>query len=165
MRPVFASVLILSITVVGMFSFTQLGVDQFPKVDFPTVVITTVQPGASPEQIETEVTDKIEEAVNTISGIDELRSNSSEGVSQVIIAFLLEKDGDVAAQEVRDKVNLVIPDLPETALAPVIQKAKEPDYQNVVGQDSISRFDKKKGNNRNRNRNRGGRHRNNRPKG
>ena len=103
-RPVFASVLILSISVVGLFSFTQLGVDQFPKVDFPTVVITTVQPGAAPEQVETEVTDKVEEAVNTISGIDELRSTSSEGVSLVVVSFVLEKDGDVAAQEVRDKI-------------------------------------------------------------
>ncbi len=91
-RPVFATVLILSLTVVGAFSFTQLGVDRFPKVDFPTIVVTTVQPGAAPEQIETEITDKIEEGVNTISGIDELRSTSSEGISQVIVSFVLEKD-------------------------------------------------------------------------
>ena len=88
-RPVFATVLILSLTVIGAFSFTRLGVDRFPKVDFPTVLVTTVQPGAAPEQIETEITDKIEEAVNTISGIDELRSNSSEGISQVVISFVL----------------------------------------------------------------------------
>ena len=100
-RPVFASVLILSITVIGLFSFMRLGVDQFPKIDFPTVVITTVQPGASPEQIETEVTDKIEEAVNTISGIDELRSTSSEGVSLVMVSFLLEKDGNVSMFSVK----------------------------------------------------------------
>src|SRR5215471_15514349 len=103
-RPVFATVLILSLTVIGAFSFLRLGVDRFPKVDFPTVVVTTVQPGGAPEQIETEITDKIEEGVNTISGIDELRSTSSEGVSQVAIAFVLDKDADVAAQEVRDKV-------------------------------------------------------------
>src|SRR5260221_2198827 len=108
-RPVFASVLILSLTVIGVFSFTRLGVDQFPKIDFPTIVVTTVQPGAAPEQIETEITDKIEEAVNTISGIDELRSTSSEGVSLITIGFLLDKDTDVAAQEVRDKVNGVLP--------------------------------------------------------
>jgi HAE1 family hydrophobic/amphiphilic exporter-1 len=72
-------VLILSLTVVGVFAFTLLGVDRFPKVDIPTIVITTVQPGAAPEQIETEVTDKIEEAVNTISGIDELRSTFLRG--------------------------------------------------------------------------------------
>jgi len=107
-RPVFATVLILSLVVIGGYSFTKLGVDRFPKIDFPTVLITTVQPGAAPEQIETEITDKIEEAVNTISGIDELRSVSSEGISQVIIAFLLDKNTDVAAQEVRDKVNGVL---------------------------------------------------------
>src|SRR5215510_747491 len=111
-RPVFATVLILSFTVIGAFSFMRLGVDQFPKVDFPTVIITTVQPGAAPEQIETEVTDKIEEAVNTISGIDELRSTSSEGVSVVFVSFLLDKNSDVAAQEVRDKINAVLPQLP-----------------------------------------------------
>src|SRR6266446_10852515 len=110
-RPIFATVLILSLTVIGIFSFTRLGVDRYPKVDIPTVLVTTVQPGAAPEQIETEVTDKIEEAVNTISGIDELRSTSSEGVSQVIISFLLDKDIDVGAQEVRDKVNGVLPQL------------------------------------------------------
>ena len=121
-RPVFASVLILSITVIGLFSFTQLGVDQFPKIDFPTVVITTVQPGAAPEQIETEVTDKIEEAVNTISGIDELRSTSSEGVSIVFVSFVLEKDGDVAAQEVRDKISGVMSRLPRTVQQPRIDR-------------------------------------------
>ncbi len=86
-RPVFATVLILSLTVVGAFSFSLLGVDRFPKVDIPTIVITTVQPGGAPEQIETEITDKIEEGVNTISGIDELRSTSSEGISLVSISF------------------------------------------------------------------------------
>src|SRR5207253_8555142 len=113
-RPVFATVLILSLSVIGLFSFTRLGVDRFPKIDFPTILVTTVQPGAAPEQVETEITDKIEEAVNTISGIDELRSASSEGISQVIISFVLEKETDVAAQEGRDKVNSVPPLLPET---------------------------------------------------
>ena len=130
-RPVFASVLILSITVIGLFSFTRLGVDQFPKIDFPTVVITTVQPGASPEQIETEVTDKIEEAVNTISGIDELRSTSSEGVSLVFVSFLLEKDGNVAAQEVRDKISAVMSRLPRTVQQPRIDRF-DPDSAPVI---------------------------------
>src|ERR687885_1270538 len=130
-RPVFASVLILTLTVVGAFSFTQLGVDRFPKVDFPTVVVTTVQPGAAPEQIETEITDKIEEAVNTISGIDELRSSSSEGISQVIISFVLDKDTDVAAQEVRDKVNGVLPLLPKTIQQPRVDKF-DPDSTPVL---------------------------------
>jgi hydrophobic/amphiphilic exporter-1 (mainly G- bacteria), HAE1 family len=130
-RPVFATVLILSLTVIGAFSFTRLGVDRYPKVDFPTVLVTTVQPGAAPEQIETEITDKIEEAVNTISGIDELRSVSSEGISQVIVAFLLEKDGDVAAQEVRDKLNGVLPQLPKTIQQPRVDKF-DPDAAPVL---------------------------------
>jgi HAE1 family hydrophobic/amphiphilic exporter-1 len=130
-RPVFATVLILSLTVIGAFSFTRLGVDRFPKVDFPTIVITTVQPGAAPEQIETEISDKIEEAVNTISGIDELRSTSSEGISLVVVSFVLEKDTDVAAQEVRDKVNSVLPLLPKTIQQPRVDKF-DPDAAPVL---------------------------------
>src|SRR5919198_602478 len=130
-RPVFATVLILSLTVIGAFAFTRLGVDRFPKIDFPTVLVTTVQPGAAPEQIETEITDKIEQAVNTISGIDELRSTSSEGVSQVAISFVLEKETDVAAQEVRDKVNGVLPLLPKTIQQPRVDKF-DPDAAPVL---------------------------------
>ena len=130
-RPVFATVLILSLTVIGAYSFTKLGVDRFPKIDIPTIVVTTVQPGAAPEQIETEVTDKIEQGVNTISGIDELRSISSEGISQVAIGFLLEKDADVAAQEVRDKVNGVLPLLPKTIQQPRVDRF-DPDAAPVL---------------------------------
>jgi HAE1 family hydrophobic/amphiphilic exporter-1 len=86
-RPVFAWVLVLSLTVVGLFALGRLGVDRFPNIDIPTVVVTTRLPGAAPEQIETEVTDKIEEAVNTISAIDTLNSTSSEGISQVVVSF------------------------------------------------------------------------------
>src|ERR1051325_7243782 len=121
-RPVFATVLVLSLVVVGYFAYLQLGVDRFPKVDFPTITITTALTGAAPEEIETDVTDKIEEAVNTISGIDQLQSTSSEGISQVIVQFVLEKDADVAAQEVRDKVNMILRDLPADADPPIIQK-------------------------------------------
>jgi hydrophobic/amphiphilic exporter-1 (mainly G- bacteria), HAE1 family len=121
-RPVFATMLILSITVVGVFSFRSLGVDLFPKIDLPTITVTVVNPGASPQEIETEITDKVESAVNTISSIDELRSTSVEGVSQVFITFLLEKNADVAAQEVRNKVDLIVNDLPETAEVPIVQK-------------------------------------------
>jgi HAE1 family hydrophobic/amphiphilic exporter-1 len=130
-RPVFASVLILSLTVVGAFGFLELGVDRYPKVDFPTVIVSTVLPGASPEQIETEVTDRVEEAVNTISGIDELRSVSSEGISQVIVSFALEKDVDVAAQEVRDKVDMALRDLPDGVEPPTVQKF-DPDAAPVL---------------------------------
>ncbi len=121
-RPVFATMLILSLVVVGAFSFLNLGVDLFPKIDFPTVTITVVNPGASPQEVETEITDKIEEAVNTISGIDELRSISVEGISQVFVQFVLEKDVNVASQEVENRVQTVIPRLPETAKQPTVQK-------------------------------------------
>src|SRR4051794_2777715 len=83
-RPVFATMIITSLVVVGVFSFFSLGVDLFPKIDFPTITVTVRNPGSSPQEMETEVTDKIEEAVNTISGIDELRSTSVEGISQVL---------------------------------------------------------------------------------
>jgi HAE1 family hydrophobic/amphiphilic exporter-1 len=121
-RPVFATVIVLSLVVVGWFAYQQLGVDRFPKVDFPTIVISTRLVGAAPEEIETDITDKIEEAVNTISGIDQLQSISSEGVSQVTVQFVLEKDADVAAQEVRDRVNTILRDLPKDADPPIIQK-------------------------------------------
>ncbi|HMF56066.1 MAG TPA: efflux RND transporter permease subunit [Pyrinomonadaceae bacterium] len=121
-RPVFATMIIMALTVVGVFSFSTLGVDLFPKIDLPTITVTVVNPGASPQEIETEITDRVEEAVNTISGIDELRSTSVEGVSQVFITFLLEKNADIAAQEVRDHVGLIVNDLPETAEAPIVQK-------------------------------------------
>ena len=121
-RPVFAWVLVLSLSVVGLFAFGRLGVDRFPNVDIPTISVTTRLPGAAPEQIETEVTDKVEEAVNTISGIDTLTSTSSEGVSQVVVSFKLEKNADIAAQEVRDRINRVIPRLPRTVLQPTVEK-------------------------------------------
>jgi HAE1 family hydrophobic/amphiphilic exporter-1 len=130
-RPVFASVLILSLTVVGAFAFGQLGVDRLPTVDFPTVSVITRLPGAAPEQVESEVTDKIEEAVNTISGIDQLSSNSAEGISQVVVTFRLEKNADVAAQEVRDRINRILPLLPRTITQPTIEK-QDPDAQPIL---------------------------------
>jgi len=121
-RPVFASVIILILVVVGFVSFTRLGVDRFPEVEFPTVVVVTTLPGSPPESVETEISKKIEDTVGTISGIEELRSTSTEGVSTVTIQFVLEKDVDVAAQEVRDKVSLVQRDLPEDVDPPTIQQ-------------------------------------------
>ena len=121
-RPVFATMLILSLVVVGVFSYFTLGVDLFPKVDIPTCVVIVANPGASPEEIETEISKKVEDAVNTISQVDEVRSVSSEGQSLVTIQFELSKNGDVAAQEVQNKVNLIVPQLPQTAKQPVVQK-------------------------------------------
>jgi HAE1 family hydrophobic/amphiphilic exporter-1 len=130
-RPVFATVIILLLTVIGGFSFFTLGVDRFPKIDLPTVNVSTTLQGAAPEEMETEVTDVIEGVVNTVPGIDEMRSTSSQGRSQVTITFNLEKDPDVATQEVRDKVSTVINRLPETADAPVVTKS-DPDSQPVI---------------------------------
>jgi HAE1 family hydrophobic/amphiphilic exporter-1 len=111
-RPVFATVLMLLIVVLGIAGYSKLGLDQFPNVEFPFVVVTTRLDGAAPEEVETDISDKIEGAVSTISGIDELRSTSSQGLSLVIIQFALEKDGDVAAQDVRDKIQTILHDLP-----------------------------------------------------
>jgi len=130
-RPVFATMLVLSLVVVGVFSYFSLGLDLFPKIDIPTVSIMVSNPGASPEEVETEITKKVEDTVNTISQVDEVRSTSSEGNSLVIVTFELSKDGDVAAQEVQNKVNLIVPDLPQTAKQPVIQKF-DPDATPVM---------------------------------
>jgi len=121
-RPVLATVLILLVCVLGLAGLGQLGVDRFPKVDFPMVMVVTTLPGAAPEEVESEVTQKIEEAVNSISGIDSLRSTSSEGVSQVMVQFTLETDTEVAAQEVREKVATITAKLPKGADAPTIMK-------------------------------------------
>src|SRR5712691_12055811 len=130
-RPVFATMLVAALMVVGAFSFFTLGVDLYPKIDLPTIIVSTSNPGASAEEIESEITKRIEDAVNTTSGIDTMQSTSVEGASTVSISFSLDKSGDVAAQEVRDKVNQVIPLLPETAKTPVVQKL-DPDAQPVL---------------------------------
>jgi HAE1 family hydrophobic/amphiphilic exporter-1 len=130
-RPVFATVLTLVFLVFGAVGYLNLGLDRFPKIDFPIVTVTTRLTGSAPEEVETEITDKIEEAVNTTSGIEELRSTSSEGISQVFITFVLEKDADVAAQEVRDKVNRVLPDLPKDIDQPFVEKF-DPDSMPVL---------------------------------
>jgi HAE1 family hydrophobic/amphiphilic exporter-1 len=130
-RPVFATMLVMALFVVGAFSYFRLGVDLFPKVDLPTVTITTRLDGASPEEIESQVTKRIEESVNTISGIDELRSVSAEGVSQVFVVFVLERKIDDAAQDVRDKVSRIVGDLPTGVDPPVIEKL-DPDATPVL---------------------------------
>ena len=121
-RPVFATVMILVIVVVGIVGYKNLSLDRFPKVDLPIVVVITALPGASPEQVETELSDKIEESVNTIAGIEELRSISTEGISQVVVSFTLDKNIDIATQEVRDHLATVLSDLPEGTKTPVVSK-------------------------------------------
>jgi HAE1 family hydrophobic/amphiphilic exporter-1 len=112
--------------VLGIFSYRKLGVDLMPKIEIPVVTVLTTLRGASPEEIESQVTKLIEEAVNTVSGIDELRSVNVEGMSRVIIRFVLEKPIDEATQDVRDKVASVLRNLPEGTDPPVISKV-DPD--------------------------------------
>ena len=121
-RPVFAAMLILALVVVGATSYLRLGVDRFPSVDLPTVSIRTQLPGASAEEVETEISKRIEEAVNTVEGIDELRSISGPGTSVVIVTFNLNRDIDTAAQDVRDRVATILRDLPEDATPPLVSK-------------------------------------------
>ncbi len=121
-RPVFASMMILALVVFGVVSYRTIGVNLFPDVDIPVITVTVPYPGADPETVETEVTDKVEEAVNTISGIKTLRSESIEGLAQVFVEFELEVDVDVASQDVRDKVAAIRRDLPADIDPPVIEK-------------------------------------------
>ncbi|MEW5974591.1 MAG: efflux RND transporter permease subunit [Acidobacteriota bacterium] len=121
-RPVFAAMIILALVVVGAATYFRLGVDRFPSVDLPTVGIRTYLPGASPEEMETTVSQRIEEVVNTVDGIDELRSVSGPGVSIVIATFKLNRNIDAAAQDVRGAVNTVLRDLPRDVDPPIVTK-------------------------------------------
>ncbi|MEQ1922005.1 MAG: efflux RND transporter permease subunit [Pyrinomonadaceae bacterium] len=130
-RPVFATVIVLFLTVVGGVSFFTLGVDRFPKIDLPTISVSTNNTGAAPQEMETEVTDQIEGALNTVPGIDEMRSSSSRGGSNITLTFNLEKNPDQAFQEVQQKLSTVVNRLPEDADPPVARKA-DPDSQPVL---------------------------------
>lgn len=121
-RPVFTAMLVSAPVVLGLASYYRLGVDLFPNVDLPVVTVSTTLRGASVEEMETQVTKPIEEIVNTVAGIDELRSTTKEGISQVTIQFVLEKNGDVAAQEVRDKISTILTRLPQGTDQPIIDK-------------------------------------------
>jgi hydrophobe/amphiphile efflux-1 (HAE1) family protein len=121
-RPVFATMIVLSLVVIGTASYLKLGVDRFPSVDLPTVSVRTTLPGASPEEVESLVTQQIEEVINTVDGIDELRSVSGQGTSFVIATFKLDRNLESAAQDVRDRVNSLGRDLPEDATPPIVFK-------------------------------------------
>ena len=121
-RPVFATMIVMALVVVGAASYFRLGVDRFPTVDLPTVTVRVELPGASTEEIETQVTQKLEEQINTIQGIQELRSISTPGNSLIITTFVLSRAIDVAAQDIRDKVSIAQRNLPREVLPPVIAK-------------------------------------------
>ncbi|MEE9613842.1 MAG: efflux RND transporter permease subunit [Thermodesulfobacteriota bacterium] len=121
-KPVTTFMIMAAIFVFGAIGFSRLGVDQYPRVDFPVVTVITVFEGASPEVVEENVTDIIEEEVATIEGIRNLTSTSSHGASIVTIEFKMERDIDIAAQDVRDKVNGVLRELPDESDVPVVDK-------------------------------------------
>jgi HAE1 family hydrophobic/amphiphilic exporter-1 len=121
-RPVFASMIVLSLVVVGAAAYLGLGVDRFPSMDLPSVRVQTILPGASPEEVEVLVSQRLEEVINTVEGISELRSISGQGMSLVLVTFDLDRDVDVAAQDVRDRVATVLNRLPRDARPPVIAK-------------------------------------------
>ena len=122
-RPVFAAMLIMCLVVVGTASYMRLGVDRFPAVDLPSVFIRTQLPGASPEEVEVLVSQPIEEVVNTVQGLDELRSVSAAGNSIVIAVFTLDRDIEAATQDVRDRIATVLARLPRDVRPPVVGKA------------------------------------------
>src|SRR5689334_590715 len=121
-RPVFAAMIVLSLVVVGAASYCKLGVDRFPSVDLPTVSIRTGLPGAAPEEVESLVSQPIEDVVNTVDGMDELRSISSQGTSVVIATFKLNRDLESATQDIRDRVASLGRQLPDDVTPPVVQK-------------------------------------------
>jgi HAE1 family hydrophobic/amphiphilic exporter-1 len=130
-RPVFAVMVVGALVVLGIVSIPRLGVDLFPKVEFPMVTVTTVLEGASPETVEREVTQPLEEAINTIDGIKNLRSTSSDGVSQVFVQFELEEDVHRKAQDVRDKVASARGDIPAETEPPVVGRV-DPDATPIL---------------------------------
>ncbi|MDY7233048.1 efflux RND transporter permease subunit [Hyalangium rubrum] len=121
-RPVFTIMLMAAVVVFGLYAYPRIGVDQFPNVDIPVVTVTTLLPGADPESMEKNVSDPLEEVLNTLNGVDEVSSINLENVSQIIISFKLDTNLDVAAQDVRDRVQATLRSLPDDIEAPVIEK-------------------------------------------
>jgi len=140
-RPVLATMFIMALVILGLVSYPEIGVDLFPKIEFPIVNINTRLNGASPEIMDIDVTDKIEESVNTINGVKTISSTSAEGISTVTVEFVLERNIDLAVQDVREKISLIRSKLPTDIMEPIIQKV-DPDanpvfYITLTGQKSI----------------------------
>src|SRR5262245_54267979 len=121
-QPVFATMMMVALAVLGFTSYQQLNVDQFPKVEFPIVTVTTVYAGASPETVEREVTKKVEEAINTVEGIKHVESTSQEGLSNIVVFFRLEVSTQVASQDIRGKVAAIRGELPREIEEPIVQR-------------------------------------------
>jgi len=121
-RPIFASVCSLLIILIGAVSYTRLPVREYPDIEPPIVTVSTTYPGANPREVETEVTEILEDEINGVEGIKTLQSTSSQGTSQITVEFELDRDLDVAAQDVRSRANRVLGELPDAVENPVIQK-------------------------------------------
>jgi hydrophobic/amphiphilic exporter-1 (mainly G- bacteria), HAE1 family len=130
-RPVFAFMLVMFLVVLGVFSFVKLGVDLFPRTDPATVYVRVRLPGASPEEVNSQVVMPLEEAIASVSGIDEMRAMVSEGTASIIVTFVLERDISQASDDVREKVAGAIRNLPPNVLPPVVQKA-DPDSDPII---------------------------------
>lgn len=130
-HPVFATMLTAFLVVIGIVSIRGLGVDLYPKVDFPTVTVTILLPGSGPEEMESQVTKPVEEALNTINGIQDLRSSTVEGIARIFVTFVLERNVEQAAQDVREKMSAVLSDLPPDIQPPIVEKF-DPDSSPIM---------------------------------
>ncbi len=130
-RPVFATMLVMSLVVLGTFSFRGLGVDLYPKADPATVSVVLLLPGASPDEMSSSVVEPMEEAISGVSGIDEIQARISEGRGQITVRFVLERDINDASNDVREKVASAIRNMPPALLPPVITKV-DPDADPVM---------------------------------
>ena len=120
--PVFATMMMAALAVLGIASYSQLNVDFFPKVEIPVVTVTTIYPGAGPETVEREVTKKIEEEINTVEGVNHIESISQEGVSNIVVEFDIEVSAVTASQDVRGKIAAIRGELPREIDEPIVQR-------------------------------------------
>jgi len=140
-RPVFATMVIMALVVLGIVSYPSIGVDLFPKIDFPIVTITTTLKGASPDVMDVDVAERIEGAINTINGVKNIQTTSTESVSRTVVEFVLERNIDLAVQDVREKISSIRNKLPDDIEEPRIAKV-DPDstpilFMNLSGNKSI----------------------------
>src|SRR5512137_1678235 len=138
-NPVFATMVMVAIAVLGLFAYNRLRVEQMPDVTLPYVLVMTAYPGASPEVVEADVTKPLEYAINTVSGVSIIRSNSREGQSQVFAEFRMATDMTRAMQDVRDKIAQVRPGFPREVRDPLVIRADQENAQPVVSLAVLSR--------------------------
>ena len=121
-QPVLATMLSVSLVTLGVYSYKELAIDQFPDVEIPVLTVRTLYPGASPESVEREVTKRIEESLNTIAGVRHISSSTSEGMSMVVVEFHLGTRINNAQQDAQAKINAIRADFPQDMKEPVIQR-------------------------------------------